>query len=245
MPPAIRGCKNDLGSGSPVFEAVGYYAQLLNNVLVYESRFPCVLIIDLGSFLGFYGCLWTGKNIHVEPLTPMHDLTVHWTDEISRNAIASSLDAFKRTIERIEEYYESLLRSPAPAVVHAFPYPTSYKDETGQDIDFTYQSRVEEKLVFVALTVLSPEENLCIKFTRRYSEEAHRLLADLECSPRLRQALAIHLIDFDWAGTYQKVRYPERVNTKTVRRPDGVSRGELITKDHDMAMVDLLFRVPN
>ncbi|KAL5485682.1 hypothetical protein ACEPAI_6723 [Sanghuangporus weigelae] len=311
MPPAIRECKNDLGSGSALFEAVGYYAQFLNNALVYESRFPCVLMIDLGPFIGFYGCLWTGKNIHVEPLTPMHDLTVHWTDETSRNAIASSLDAFKRTIQRIEKYYESFPRSPATATVRTFPYPTSYKDETGHDIDFTYQSRFDEKLVFVAVTARSPEEKLCIKFTRRYSEEAHRILANLEHAPRLRRVLllpgnwfmvvmdfsqylrlsdiagfsndqkklvkskikdavhilhnnnivhgdireinvlvdpktlSIHMIDFDWAGTYQKVRYPERVNTKSVRRPNGVSGGELITKDHDMEMVDLLFCVPS
>ncbi|KAL5526108.1 hypothetical protein ACEPAG_7446 [Sanghuangporus baumii] len=191
MPPAIRECKNDLGAGSALFEAVGCYAQFLNNALVYESRFPCVLMIDLGPFIGFYGCLWTGKNIHVEPLTPMHDLMVHWTDETSRNAIASSLDAFKRTIERIEKYYESFPRSPVTATVRTFPYPTSYKDETGQDIDFTYQSRFGEKLVFVAVTARSPEEKLCIKFTRRYSEEAHRILANLEHAPRLRQVVLL------------------------------------------------------
>jgi hypothetical protein len=51
MPPTIRECKNDSGSsGSALFEAVGYYAQFLNNALgeVRRSRFPCILMIDLG-----------------------------------------------------------------------------------------------------------------------------------------------------------------------------------------------------
>jgi serine/threonine protein kinase len=58
------------------------------------------------------------------------------------------------------------------------------------------------------------------------------ILVDLETS-----SYAVQLLDFDWAGTEGEVRYPERVNTKSIRRPDGVSDRELITKDHDTTMV--------
>jgi serine/threonine protein kinase len=247
----------------------------------------------------------------VEPLTPTYDLTTHWTDEIARNAIASSLDAFKKTIGRLEEYYQTL--PLAPPVVRTFPYPTSYKDKRGQEIKFTYRSRIDEKLVFRASVDGDVKNNsLCVKFTKRYSENAHQFLANLGYAPQLREVTslpggwtmvimdfspyaqlaelfmpsvesprfvkskirdivqklhdngfvhgdirennilvdpetlaskddcAVHLIDFDWAGKDQEVRYLGRVNTLTVRRPNGVSDGELITKSHDMEMVSLL-----
>jgi serine/threonine protein kinase len=248
--------------------------------------------------------------LHVEPLTPTYDLTTHWRDETARNAIASSLDAFKKTISRLEEYYQAL--PLAPSVDRTFPYPTSYKDKRGQEIKFTYQSRIDERLVFRASVDSDVENGLCVKFTRRYSEEAHQFLADLGYAPQLREVTSlpggwtmvvmdfspytqlselfmpsiesprfvkskmreivqrlhdngfvhadireknilvdpktltgkddcsVHLIDFDWAGKDQEVRYPGRVNTVTVRRPNGASDGELITKDHDMEMVSLL-----
>jgi serine/threonine protein kinase len=55
-----------------------------------------------------------------------------------------------------------------------------------------------------------------------------------------KDSCAVHLIDFDWAGTDLVVRYPGRVNRESVRRPNGASDGELITKDHDWEMVDFL-----
>jgi serine/threonine protein kinase len=251
----------------------------------------------------------------VEPLTPTYDLTTHWTDEITRNAIASSLDAFRNTIDRLEGYYKNLKTlALAPPVVRMFPYPTSYKDEKGQEIKFTYRSRIDRKLVFSASVDGSVEnEDLCVKFTKRYSEEAHQFLANLGYAPKLRKVTSlpadwtmvvmdfsqyhglfdlflpslesaslikskirdiiqklhdngfvhgdirntnilvdpktlttkdgcsVHLIDFDWAGRDQEVKYPARVNNISVRRPDGVSDGELITKSHDMEMVSYLF----
>ena len=50
----------------------------------------------------------------------------------------------------------------------------------------------------------------------------------------------IMLLDFDWAGKYGEVRYPGVINL-SVNRPSGVIRNGLIQRDHDVAMVDLLF----
>ncbi|KAF8310810.1 uncharacterized protein EI90DRAFT_3201774 [Cantharellus anzutake] len=82
---------------------------------------------------------------------------------------ASSLDAFRKGIQWMETHYESL-PSLAQAADRAFLYPTSYKDKTGRDIGF----------------IVSPEECLRIKFAKRYSEEACRLLANLGHAPQLR-----------------------------------------------------------
>jgi len=48
--------------------------------------------------------------------------------------------------------------------------------------------------------------------------------------------MRIYLIDFDWAGPIGEVKYPAEVNKITVRRPDGVEGGGLITEQHDIEM---------
>ncbi|KAL5537290.1 hypothetical protein ACEPAF_1113 [Sanghuangporus sanghuang] len=190
MPAAIRECKTTTGINSAVFQSVGYYAQFLNNAKkkIKQSRFPCVLFVDTGTLFGLYGCIWTGKYIHVEPLTPVYDLTCHSTDEISRDAIASVWNAFKETIRNLESYYDTLVDPPI-TINLTFPYPTSYVDETDQVVNFTYLSRIEGNLVFTAQTNGDPKEKICIKFTRRYSETAHRLLADHGYTPQLRRVV--------------------------------------------------------
>ena len=84
---------------------------------------------------------------------------------------------------------------PDPALLdRAYPYKTSYDDENGQHINFSYQSRVDDKLVFVAEPDKSTDQDLgtlCIKFTRRYSEDAHRFLAQLGYAPRLRAVMRL------------------------------------------------------
>jgi hypothetical protein len=53
--------------------------------------------------------------------------------------------------------------------------------------------------------------------------------------------VTVHLVDFDWAGRVREARYPMGVNRKTVRRPEGVEGGELITQQHDIEMASYLF----
>ena len=324
VPPAIRECR--LETGCALFEAIGYYANYLRyKIDVSGTCFPCVLMLDVGksafflspetisyqrvgSSLAFYGCLWTGTQIFVEPLIPSYDLTTHSAEEAGRRAIASSLSAFMNITKRLETHYASVpdlpLRDPS------YPYPTSYNDKDGRQINFKYERRVEEKLIFMVMT--DTDERAVAKFTRRYSADAHTFLASLGHAPSLRavtplpggwilvvmdlspfpllselnlsdklreqvrlkitnivrtlhenrfvhgdirsvnilveyEALArgedfgIHLLDFDWAGWIGEAKYPTRVNTETVRRPEGVADGEYITCDHDVGMVNLLW----
>ncbi|KAF8834021.1 hypothetical protein BDN67DRAFT_915782 [Paxillus ammoniavirescens] len=50
------------------------------------------------------------------------------------------------------------------------------------------------------------------------------------------------IIDFDWAGKINKVRYPPYVNREDIWRPDGAIDGELILTEHDDAMLDCAAR---
>ena len=51
----------------------------------------------------------------------------------------------------------------------------------------------------------------------------------------------IHIIDFDWAGKVGEAKYPIGVNTETMKRPDGVGDGVIITREHDEWMLRHLF----
>lgn len=48
------------------------------------------------------------------------------------------------------------------------------------------------------------------------------------------------LIDFDWAGESNKVKYPMNINRNGILQPEGARDGALITPEHDMYMVDKL-----
>jgi hypothetical protein len=51
------------------------------------------------------------------------------------------------------------------------------------------------------------------------------------------------LFDFDWVGEIEKVRYPINVNRGChLKQPDRAYDGKLITAEHDMEMLDIMFK---
>jgi hypothetical protein len=51
------------------------------------------------------------------------------------------------------------------------------------------------------------------------------------------------LFDFDWAGEIGNVRYPINVNRgPQLERPDGAYDGALIMAEHDIEMLNLMFK---
>jgi serine/threonine protein kinase len=53
--------------------------------------------------------------------------------------------------------------------------------------------------------------------------------------------LEMKLIDFDWGGKEDEVCYPVLINNRTVPRPPDVVGGQLITREHDLWMVENIF----
>ena len=182
MPAAIRGCKGN--AGTALNQAILYFSGFVYNALHNHAGTHClssILVIDIGTFsnssfsfnrwlmtyvdscLGFYGCLWTGTRIRVDPLTPMFDLTTHLKDDLRRD-IASSLDAFLAAVKSLEKRYQAI-DAQARAQSHndteqefsslrddEYPYVTSYEDE-GNRITFSYNQRLDKtKLLFHAST---------------------------------------------------------------------------------------------
>ena len=71
----------------------------------------------------------------------------------------------------------------------------------------------------------------------------HGDLRDTNVMVRKDGAPELMLFDFDWAGEIGQVRYPINVNRgPNLKRPDGAYDGELITAEHDMEMLDIMFK---
>jgi serine/threonine protein kinase len=120
-------------------------------------------------------------------------------DEVGRGEIAASISAFLNCVKSLEAHYMDL--STSVLGNRAFPYQTHYQDETGQVIDFKYESRIPEKLVFFAKANQEELPSLCVKFVRRYSADAHLLLAEAGHAPKLRSFTSLpggwHMVVMD------------------------------------------------
>ncbi|KAF8346740.1 hypothetical protein F5887DRAFT_1158236 [Amanita rubescens] len=213
MPAAIRACKKE--HGDVLNQVILYYANFLSKAhrdprrfYNFNTRFPSILMIDMGSYLGFYGAVWDGKRVRVEPLTHIFDLSTHWKETKARWTIAASLDAFMVAANSIEAHYKSIEAeakvNPTPPEgynldlqkARGYPFLTSYEDN-GQEINFMYNERLhDEKLVFSASIVNQPDSSeFVVKFTPWYSEDTHNYLASYDLAPRLRRCVRISA---DW-----------------------------------------------
>ncbi|KAI0293993.1 hypothetical protein BC826DRAFT_1013672 [Russula brevipes] len=319
MPAAIRECKNE--HGNALNQAIAYYGRFLKQAYRhslrfnnYDTRFPSVLILDMGQYLGFCGAVWDGKQVRAEPLTP---------SSISAHTIASALDALVAAIKNIEAHYKAIDAAGKAKTAsmkdglrlqkaRGFPFMSSYDEGR---IAFTYNERLaNDKLIFSATLnqhEVDESDEFLVKFSRRYSEAAHRYMASRDSAPKLRRCVqiskewtavimdrstyevlfdleltsenkekvrskvrrvvrllheggfvhgdirdtnilidrgslesedvAIHLVDYDWAGRIGEAKYPVGINKLGVRRPHDVVGGQPITPIHDLEMVTLLF----
>lgn len=70
----------------------------------------------------------------------------------------------------------------------------------------------------------------------------HGDIRDTNFLVRMDGKLEMKLIDFDWGGKEGEVCYPVLINNRTVHRPPDVVGGQLIMREHDLLMVEDIFR---
>jgi hypothetical protein len=140
--------------------------------------------------------------------------------------LVRAFGAFRIAVDKLRKHYQNLkstsldeLQTPERELRVTFPYPNSYETE-GRKIEFTYKSRfLDTKLIFVATTTEGTK--VLVKFTRRYSEDAHRLCAKAGVAPSLLGFRSLT------AGWYMVVM--EYLDPKTYRilGPEDGSKSEL------------------
>ncbi|KAF8584004.1 hypothetical protein K439DRAFT_1661009 [Ramaria rubella] len=182
--------KNEVctGGAEPIFQAACYYtADLRNNeaALNSGSPIPCLGFYLVGPMLGFVGFAFTDRP-QIQTLGMALRLDYHSTDVKARRAMAQHLAAFRKAIECLREYYEtSFPNQECPRSNPRFPYYSSYTslaDDKKYDIIYTAQP-IPDKLIFFGKI---EGAEVCVKFTKRYSREAHLKCAALGFAPTLR-----------------------------------------------------------
>jgi hypothetical protein len=169
------------------------------------SVLPCLIVVFIGAYhigcavssqrkttgphMGFAGAAWNVRPVGkvLSALLPFH---VHYSEIEMRRMISRHLGAFKKAIHSLEGYYRS-----NPSVSRAshqpssysqiFPYQThftSLADSTTQHFEYVSQP-IADKLLFFGK--LSDGHDVCIKFARRYSHEAHSFCSSMGAAPEL------------------------------------------------------------
>ena len=100
--------------------------------------------------------------------------------------IATVLDAYFAGIKRINEHYASVKNESGKKIINRrYPYQTTLGEGPNPIVEFRYNHKLSGKLVFFAVASGEKPLPLCVKFTRQYSEGAHKYMADLGLAPRL------------------------------------------------------------
>ncbi|KAG2055286.1 hypothetical protein BDR06DRAFT_934328 [Suillus hirtellus] len=186
--------KNEIGSDAaePFVEAMLYHRKFMaeskSEIANRWSVFPCLHIIVFGACIGFAGSVLTHK-IQSEILGPIIPLFWHSTDVHLQVMAARTFGALKIAVEKLTNLYsrdiptvESKNQSPG------YPHPRSYSTSTNGIQEFLYDETqiLRDRLIFFGETVGDAAgSNICIKFVRYYSPEAHRFCANKGRAPKL------------------------------------------------------------
>lgn len=128
--------------------------------------------------------MWTDAP-HIEILAPMLPLCYHSTDIAMRARAARYFGAAKKAVLKLKEYYSEGQLVVSKQLDRTFPFPTEYVPLGDSNTrPFKYQNQLSsDKLLFCGL---AGDDVICIKFTRRYSKDAHLKCASLGFAPTLR-----------------------------------------------------------
>ena len=159
-----------------------------------SSCCPSLLFAIMGPFLRIQGAVFLDKVIYQAFTEYMWLGGDPYLDEnIMRTARIFSAAA--KAVRKLHAYYDDLELSDTPVPSRLFPRPTfGPEDQPDFQLTFTeklcFESRVPRLLFGAEMITEQGEANhvskkVVIKFTERYCEEAHRLLAAHFLAPRL------------------------------------------------------------
>ena len=151
-----------------------------------------------GPHIIFAGAVWNLRPV-VQVLSAPLALHYHSTDTQNLLTAARCMAAFRKALKTLKTYYEGLSGDIEAGLVNKneshdtlFPCYTEFKsleDETTQTICYTKQLSEgghKRALVFFGTLEGDPTVPICVKFSRRYSKEAHLHCAELGFAPKLR-----------------------------------------------------------
>jgi hypothetical protein len=104
-----------------------------------------------------------------------------------------------------------------------------------------YSARITDSdIAFPSAELLRPKVKQAIDALHQ-SDLVHGDLRDTNILVSTDGNVNILLVDFDWSGKVGIARYPVNVNHTGIRRPQEAQYGNIIKKDHDIFMFNVIF----
>ncbi|TFK49240.1 hypothetical protein OE88DRAFT_1633093 [Heliocybe sulcata] len=226
----IQEIKLDLSTGGaePFTEAVFYYDCGIRDM--YENKsfvfskevrrkmnFPAVLVLHVGPYLCVAAAVFTDRPI-VEHLAsvPLH---AHSTNVEEHDRGRRVLAALRKAVNSLQERYPDIHDKRGPDA--EYPFRDFYEDSEKNKHYFTYLTSIEDKRVFRAKLVTQGSDEgehgqpVIVKFSTRYSEDAHRAAHKIGLAPKLYavndvygwQMVVMEDESADWTTLYDLMRY--------------------------------------
>ncbi|KAK7677224.1 hypothetical protein QCA50_019818 [Cerrena zonata] len=187
----LQEVKNELvgGTSDPFYKAICNFRAHVQNIYQKDRyvlcNFPAILLLHFGPYIVVAVAVFTDKPI-VEHLVciPLH---AHTTNPHERAAGERMVCALRIAVQGLQEYYRGnpfrakKLRTNPPQ--SNFPFRNYYTID-GERYEFIYTEAVEDKRIFRAC-LKGSRKDLYVKFTRGYSEEAHRAAQEAGHAPKL------------------------------------------------------------
>jgi serine/threonine protein kinase len=143
-----------------------------------------------GPLIGFAGATFADKPM-LEPLTPMFAFNTNANDSNASRPLSRALGGMTRAIESLKKYYaqvDAAVESDAGnAILHQqveYPYRNHYTT-AGNKVEFQYDQRLDQGKLLFLCSRTTDETKVCVKFTQKYSTDAHKYCADKGVAPEL------------------------------------------------------------
>ncbi|KAF8601301.1 hypothetical protein BDV93DRAFT_475718 [Ceratobasidium sp. AG-I] len=145
---------------------------------------PSLIIAAAGPWMCILGAVYL-ERVVVQPLTEFMWLGRQPWNHQRLDQLARVFHSLTDSVKHLNTYYESLPTSEDPK--RFFPYHRRYIDESGQEVQLTYEDyllpREGVRALFKAHT--SDNTEVVVKFVQTYCTRAHRLLANAGLAPKL------------------------------------------------------------
>ncbi|KAI0708169.1 hypothetical protein C8T65DRAFT_576351 [Cerioporus squamosus] len=223
----VQEIKREIGttSGDPFVEAIHYWIENVRSFFDSPSRgadraerlnFPAIIVLHFGPYLAIAAAVY-GDDPIVELLCciPLH---VHSTNDAQLEAGERALAALRVALHSLRDRYSKITDGRGPRA--DFPFRDFYEVDNLAPQVFKYDRAIDKKRVFRVFHDGTP---LCVKFTKRYSAEAHRLAHNAGFAPALRAVNTVH----DWIMIVMEDKTAEYSNTMwDIKHPKEAEQGE-------------------
>ena len=179
--------KNEIGmgGGSPHIQNAGYsssHASSVGSKVIRDISVCPTLLVELaGPNMSLSGSIFSECAI-CDQLTPMVSLLWLPHSPLMLQA-ARCFGALRKALRSLESFYISLSQhaSPEPGRQLQYPYPNTFTALDGTHVPFRYISALTPR----CFTAQAGQQHVVVKFSRTYSPEAHKFLAEEGFAPRL------------------------------------------------------------